>query len=396
MSDSAPIRLPEHRMIAKPPESGSPFSSFFMAGFDASSHRRKDGKRLDLLAGTRHDVLAVQDYRRCAELGVTTLRDGMRWHLIEFERGRYDFSSWLPMLRAAKDAGVRVIWDLFHYGHPDFVKIGTEGFAEAFYEFAAAATRVHREETDEPPLFCPFNEISFFAWAVDAKYFPPAGKLRRDDLKRELVRIALAGVAGARSVDPRARFVWAEPLIHVAPRHHGRSERSRAEGYRQAQYQAYDMLMGRTDPDLGGAPDVVEYVGLNYYPHNQWYYHGPTIPMGHHEYRALADMLVEVQARYGKPLILAETGAEGSARPAWLHYVCDEVRAAIERGAQVKGVCLYPVTAYLGWDNDRHCEVGLFSHADAAGHREAHRPMLDELERQRALFAPAQAARRSA
>ena len=68
-------------------------------------------------------------------------------------------------------------------------------------------------------------------------------------------------------------------------------------------------------------------VGVNYYPHNQWYFEGPTIPMGHHEHRALSDMLVEAFERYGKPLMVAETGAEGSGRPAWLHYVCDEVRA---------------------------------------------------------------------
>jgi len=381
---------------ASPADQEALFSSFFMAGFDASSHRRKDGKRLDLLAGTRHDVLALRDYQRCADLGLNTVRDGLRWHLIEVERGRYDFSSWRPMIQAARTAGVRVIWDLFHYGHPDFLSIGTEGFAEAFFQFSAEAARVHREETEEAPLFCPFNEISFYAWAVDAKYFPPAGKLRRGELKRELVRIALAGVAGARSVDPRARFVWAEPLIHVAPRHHGRSERSRAEGYRVAQYEAFDMLMGRSAPELGGAEDVVDVLGLNYYPHNQWYYHGPTIPMGHHEYRALADMLVEAGQRYRKPMVLAETGAEGSARPAWLHYVCDEVRSARERGAKIEGLCLYPITAYLGWDNDRHCDVGLFSQADGAGHREAYRPMLDELERQRGLFAPDEADRRRA
>ena len=75
---------------------------------------------------------------------------------------------------------------------------------------------------------------------------------------------------------------------------------------------------------------MVDLIGLNFYPHNQWYYEGPTIPMGHHEYRPLADMLLEVAERYGKPIFLSETGAEGSAKSSWLHYVCNEVRAAIE------------------------------------------------------------------
>ena len=42
-------------------------------------------------------------------------------------------------------------------------------------------------------------------------------------------------------------------------------------------------------------------IGVNFYPHNQWYLDGPTIPVGHHEFRPLADMLVEVAERYGKP-----------------------------------------------------------------------------------------------
>jgi hypothetical protein len=33
--------------------------------------------------------------------GLLTVRDGLRWHLIEREPGRYDWSSWLPMLEAA-------------------------------------------------------------------------------------------------------------------------------------------------------------------------------------------------------------------------------------------------------------------------------------------------------
>ena len=63
---------------------------------------------------------------------------------------------------------------------------------------------------------------------------------------------------------------------------------------RVSQFEAYDMLMGRQEPELGGSPDMVDVVGVNFYPHNQWYWLGGTIPMGHHEYRPLADMLAEL------------------------------------------------------------------------------------------------------
>ena len=80
------------------------FDSFFMAGFECSSHRRRDGVRLDLIRATGHDRHVLNDYRQCRELGLTTLRDGLRWHRIETAAGKYDWSSWLPMLEALKAA----------------------------------------------------------------------------------------------------------------------------------------------------------------------------------------------------------------------------------------------------------------------------------------------------
>ncbi len=56
------------------------FDSFFLAGFECSSHRLRDGKRLDLLRSTRHDEFAEFDYRCVRELGLRSVReasDGM-------------------------------------------------------------------------------------------------------------------------------------------------------------------------------------------------------------------------------------------------------------------------------------------------------------------------------
>src|SRR5205085_7659932 len=166
-----------------------------------------------------------------------------------------------------------------------------------------------------------------------------------------------------------ATLVWAEPLIHIAPRSHRRDDVRAAEGPRQGQFEAYDWITGRAAPELGGERSLVDLIGLNFYPHNQFYHNGPTIPMGHHEYRPLANMLLEVAERYGKPLFLAETGAEGSGKASWLHYVCNEVRDAMERGAPIEGICWYPITSYPGWDNSRLAETGLFSMVTADGTR---------------------------
>jgi hypothetical protein len=346
------------------------FSSFFQGGFECSSHRRHDGTRLDLLAATRHDRLAERDYAQLASHRVRTVRDGMRWHLIESAPHAYDWSSVRPMLEAAHRTGTQVIWDLCHYGWPDDVDIWSGAFVDRFAAFAAAAARLVKDESEGVPFYCPVNEISFWAWAGgQVGRFNPCATERGMELKDQLVRAAIAGTRAIRSVDPRARFVTAEPLIHIDPGRAGRARRRRA-----------------ARPELGGSPDCLDIVGVNFYPDNQWYASGHTIPMGHHAYRPFRDMLAEVHERYRRPILIAETGAEGSGRSAWLHYVSAEVRAALEEGVPVEGICLYPILDYPGWENERVCSVGLLSDADEAGHRRLCGVLARELARQQDLF----------
>lgn len=107
------------------------FRSFWIGGFECSTHRlprrkslgRFAGQRLDLINSTRHDRFAFEDYSRLQQAGMRTVRDGVRWHLIETAPFRYDFSSLLPMLRAARETETQIIWDLLHYGWPDGLNI---------------------------------------------------------------------------------------------------------------------------------------------------------------------------------------------------------------------------------------------------------------------------------
>jgi hypothetical protein len=59
-----------------PASQPSLFRSFFLGGFECSTHRRRDGLRLDLIAATRHDLSAEEDYRQLAEHGTHAARDG--------------------------------------------------------------------------------------------------------------------------------------------------------------------------------------------------------------------------------------------------------------------------------------------------------------------------------
>jgi hypothetical protein len=363
--------------------------SFFLAGFECASQRRADKRRLDLLASTGHDVHADWDYAAIVSHGVRAARDGMRWHRIEIAPGVYDWSSVAPMVEAATRAGVQVIWDLCHYGYPDNLDIWSPAFPERFARFAKAAASFLADQSDEPSFFCPVNEISYWAWAGgDMARFNPATRKRGAELKRQLARAAIAATHAVREVDRRARFICAEPAIHVLPASHSARDRAAAEVYRLAQFEAHDMLTGRREPELGGSPDILDIVGMNFYPDNQWVLGAGAVPMGHHDYRPFREMLLEVWERYQRPIIVSETGAENTARPAWLNYVAGEVAAARAAGAPVEGVCLYPVLDYYGWENDRVCDVGLFGLPDADGRRLVYGPLAEELARQRPRFEP--------
>lgn len=370
----------------------APFSSFFMGGFECSTHRRANGAQLDLLSATRHDTLAERDYGQLAELGIRCVRDGMRWHLIEQHPARYHWSSLLPMVRAAKRAGTQVIWDLCHYGWPPDLDIWSPGFITRFARFGREAARVIVSESDQPPWFCPVNEISFWAWAGgELGHMAPCGLERGAELKRQLVRASLAAREEILTAVPNARFICAEPLINVIGPTDDPADMAAAEGRRLSQFEAFDMLTGRLEPELGGRPEAIDVLGLNFYPHNQWVLGGGAIPLGHHHFRPLGDMLAEVHQRYGKPLLMAETGSEGSARAAWLHYVCDEVGTVRNAGVPVLGICLYPVTDYPGWENNRPCAVGLLGMPDPHGHRPINASLAGEMRRQRELRMPGSA-----
>lgn len=99
------------------------FKGIFLGGFECSCHRLEDGRRLDLLARTQHDVWTAADYARLGRLEMTACRDGMPWVRVERRRGVYDFSFAAPMLRAADELSIQVIWDLMHFGWPDAVEV---------------------------------------------------------------------------------------------------------------------------------------------------------------------------------------------------------------------------------------------------------------------------------
>src|SRR5215471_20207320 len=233
------------------------FESFFLGGFECSTHRLATGKRLDEIAFTQHDRFARQDYERLIGQGIRTAREGLRWHLVEQRQGQYDWSSLLPMLRTAQSLGIQVIWDIFHYGWPDdWLDLFSPRFVDSLARFAGEFARLWKNETDDILYACPTNEISFFAWAAgESAVLNPFCTRRGDELKEQLVRANIAVCEALWGVNKRTRIAQIDPMINVLPLNpKNKKQAQAAEAYRLSQFQAWDMLSGRLKPELGGAP----------------------------------------------------------------------------------------------------------------------------------------------
>ncbi len=333
------------------------FRSFVWGGFEGASHRRADRRRVDSIAGSGHDRWAMLHAAILRSLGIRTVRESLRWHLIEATAGRRDWSSAQRQVDAAREHGLSVIWGLCHWGMPDHIDVLAPCWPQRLAEFSAAAAEWLRGEGVEIAAWVPVNEIAFWSWAggEDGGFQP---YLRRDGdrLKRQLVRGHMASVAALRGVGMRQPVMVCEPLIHVMPGSPARAAARKAAGLVHGAFTAVDMI-------IAADPSAIDILGLNYYPHNQWRTGGRRIAPDMPGYRPLRDLLGDVARRFPQlRLALSETGQEEPGGAAWLRHITDEATAAAAMGVTLEGVCIYPILDYPGWDNARHCACGPIGH----------------------------------
>ena len=311
-----------------------------------------------MLRLTQHDLQVSRDYELLRSFNIRTVRDGTCWPLIE-RSGGFDFSSLIPMLEAAKQHDMQVIWTVFHYGYPDDLDIFSPAFVNRFAKYCTELARFIDDHTDRVPFYTPINEISFLAWAAgDVGYIHPFGVGRGMELKRQLIRAAIAGIEAIWQVNPQARIVQIEPVIHVMAPRDRPDLVERAAAQRAGQFEAWDMITGQMEPELGGQSKYLDIMGLNYYHSNQWEH--PDLRLRWEDnprddrWVPLHVLLEEVYSRYQRPLFIGETSHFGSGRGPWLREIVDEVRQAIINGVPMEGITIYPIIDRPDWDNLEH------------------------------------------
>jgi beta-glucosidase/6-phospho-beta-glucosidase/beta-galactosidase len=327
-----------------------------MAGFECSTHRRSDGVRVDILADTHHTELATQDYLLLRGQGMTTVREGLRWHVIEPVRGRRDWSSFQALADAAKSTSTEIIWDLLHFGFPDWVNPFHPDFPSLFADFAADFAR----RNNPGGIYVPVNEISFLAWAAgDVEYMYPYSRHRGSDIKTALCAASIAAIKAIRSIDPSAVFMAVDPMIAVNPSARWEDDEE-ARRLHEAQFEALDILLGRRSAELGGSEDTIDLIGLNHYPQSQWVIGQGAVDWKGASWVRPSLLLERIWKRYRKPIMIAETGCEGADRASWFQHIANETVIAHRRGVPVMGLCLYPILSHNAWTGERFCPNGLF------------------------------------
>jgi beta-glucosidase/6-phospho-beta-glucosidase/beta-galactosidase len=366
------------------------FPTFFISGFECSTFLWKDGRRRNLVEETRHRHHAREDYRLLHDIGIAVAREGIPWPMVD-RGGRYDFSAIDPMIDAMNAEKILPIWDLCHYGYPDDADPFDDGFAKRFADYCRAAAEYVVPRVRGPHFFTPINEITFYAFCGGEWGWVAPYRSCRDDrhaLRLALCRAAIAGVKAIREVDPQARMIHVDPLVQVvAPR--DRPDQIEAARHETCvdTFLAWDILYGREHPELGGAPDILDIVGANNYSFGQMEYreHGPhkALDPGDDRIKPLCELLDSVWQRYRRPMIIGETSGMGHGRTAWLRDVMEESLAAVDRGMDLQGVCLFPAIDMPDWHTGAWLHNGICDLVENGDdlRREPDAEYIDELHR---------------
>lgn len=333
------------------------FSSFYMAGFECADHINRRGVRADLLAITGHVEHVLEDYQNLLDIGISTVREGICWGLVERQPYVYDWSYVVPRLRAGRMSGIQQIWDICHFGFPDDLMPTHPSFVNRFCAVCESFAALWNKEGSGPLMVSPINEISFLSWhAGEMRGTVPFSTGQGFDLKYHLAKAAIAGIKELKALYPDTIVLTSEPLmLYVVPNDATEELRERAQKETSYQFQALDMILGRICPELGGSSDLIDIAGLNFYYDNQMYLYGNRVQWEHPQdpiWRPLSFMLQEVKYRYPLlPLYISETSHLGEGRAAWLVDLDGECKKAREMGVELLGICLYPAIDRPDWDD---------------------------------------------
>ncbi len=337
----------------------NPFHSFWMGGYECTDQLNAFGKRVDFLNVTGHLQMLQKDYELLKPYNIRTVREGIRWSQVETIPYQYNWSTVETMIKCGKASGIQQVWDICHFGFPDDLTPLHPQFARRFASVCRSFVQFYRSLNPEGELIItPINEVSFLSWlGGDARGTSPYCVRQGWEVKYGLMRAYIEGVAALKEMDSSIKILTTEPLVNMVPPVNATRQQIEDSAYaHEFQYQSVDMLTGNICAELGGSPEYLDILGLNFYYNNQWI-------VGSHEFlpwvnlpydprwKPLRSLLLQAYNRYNVPLVLTETSHSGIHRSNWIEYITVECASLVQQNIPLFGVCLYPIIDRPDWDH---------------------------------------------
>jgi beta-glucosidase/6-phospho-beta-glucosidase/beta-galactosidase len=343
----------------------------------------REGERpIDEYELTEHYTQYATDFRLAASCGADLLRWGVPWYRVAPERDRWDWDWVDRAIDSMREAGLRPIVDLLHYGTPTWLD---DQFAHPDYprhveEYAARfAERYGDDATDYTPVNEPVIHALF---SGEYAYWPPylSGARGFTTIAANLAQGFVRSQRAIAEIVPQAVFVHVDAAMKFVGDVDAPEHTEEARRLTQQVYLVEDLVTGRvgdehplaetltrngvSDDDLAWfrdnavRPDVM---GVNYYPRHSTelfesgvHHSGgfadprPSIDRGAD---GLRDAIETYAARYGAPVMISETCVTGSVaeRIAWLDESVGLVERMRAQGSAVVGYTWWPLFDMYEW-----------------------------------------------
>ncbi|MBD8081641.1 amine oxidase [Chryseobacterium sp. GCR10] len=330
-----------------------------MGGFECADHQNTFGERVDLYQTSGHEIYLEEDYDHLRQLDIKTVREGIRWSVVETKPYQYDWSEVERLIEISQNKNIQIIWDICHFGYPDDLTPLHPMFARRFSSLCQAFILKYRSLVPEGNLIVtPINEVSFISWlGGDVKGTSPYCVGHGWEVKYALMKAYIEGIEMMKAVDTSVRIMVTEPLISIVSNNQADAfSILSAEEKHFEQFQVHDILSGRICPELGGKPEYLDIIGVNFYYNNQWinetheFLPWAEVPP-HPQYRPLHELLESVFLRYGRPFVISETSHPGEDRAKWIRSITAECLSVLKAGLPLLGCCFYPVVDRPDWDD---------------------------------------------
>lgn len=371
-ADSAIQPLQDQSLLQRPFVWGAGVECSFLPHLD-----------IDEFRWTQHDRYWKEDFKRAVEeTGITTYRYCFPWHVLEPQRGQFDWSYADERMEYFDKLGIELYLDVMHFGTPLWLKqaVGDVEFPEALEAFTAALVDRYKQSIR---TWCPFNEPLVAAlFSGDFGFWPPHFRKWRGYMP-VLSRIAQAvsrGIRAIRRVDPQATVLYVDTAEHYKTRDAELEPEVRRRNLRR--FVLYDLVMGRVDHRhplfdwltnygfneldidwLRNNPQQPDIIGLDYYPHGDWQLdliNGNVRQKRADSPAGLYRIALQYYNRYGIPLMLTETSVDGQplAREIWLEQMIEDCARLRAEGIPMLGMIWWPLIDSIDWDGALTHRVG--------------------------------------